>query len=92
MAERLRRLTRNQIPSGSVGSNPTDCGFLGFGFLITKLYDLLILKWCVNPIICCKLHLRHSPHRCEPNRHDSSLPSYDRRPACNNRPAVPSCN
>ena len=24
MAERLRRLTRNQIPSGSVGSNPTD--------------------------------------------------------------------
>ncbi len=27
VAERLRRLTRNQIPSGSVGSNPTDCGF-----------------------------------------------------------------
>ena len=26
MAEWLRRLTRNQIPSGSVGSNPTDCG------------------------------------------------------------------
>jgi hypothetical protein len=25
VAERLRRLTRNQIPSGSVGSNPTDC-------------------------------------------------------------------
>ena len=24
MAEWLRRLTRNQIPSGSVGSNPTD--------------------------------------------------------------------
>ena len=24
MAERLRRLTRNQIPSGSVGSSPTD--------------------------------------------------------------------
>ena len=24
VAERLRRLTRNQIPSGSVGSNPTD--------------------------------------------------------------------
>ena len=23
VAERLRRLTRNQIPSGSVGSNPT---------------------------------------------------------------------
>ena len=27
VAERLRRLTRNQIPSGSVGSNPTDCDF-----------------------------------------------------------------
>ena len=26
MAEWLRRLTRNQIPSGSVGSSPTDCG------------------------------------------------------------------
>ena len=27
VAERLRRLTRNQIPSGSVGSNPTDCDY-----------------------------------------------------------------
>ena len=37
VAERLRRLTRNQIPSWSVGSNPTDCDriFLGvFTFLI----------------------------------------------------------
>ena len=25
VAEWLRRLTRNQIPSGSVGSNPTGC-------------------------------------------------------------------
>ena len=25
LAEWLRRLTRNQIPSGSVGSSPTDC-------------------------------------------------------------------
>ena len=25
MAEWLRRLTRNQIPSGSAGSNPADC-------------------------------------------------------------------
>ena len=25
VAEWLRRLTRNQFPSGSVGSNPTDC-------------------------------------------------------------------
>ena len=30
MAEWLRRLTRNQIPSGSVGSNPTDCESLIF--------------------------------------------------------------
>jgi hypothetical protein len=28
VAERLRRLTRNQIPSGSVGSNPTNCEIL----------------------------------------------------------------
>ena len=27
MAEWLRRLTRNQFPSGSVGSNPTDCEY-----------------------------------------------------------------
>ena len=26
VAEWLRRLTRNQIPYGSVGSNPTGCG------------------------------------------------------------------
>ena len=26
VAERLRRLTRNQFPSGSAGSNPADCG------------------------------------------------------------------
>ena len=26
VAEWLRRLTRNEFPSGSVGSNPTDCG------------------------------------------------------------------
>ena len=26
VAEWLTRLTRNQIPSGSVGSNPTNCG------------------------------------------------------------------
>ena len=30
MAEWLRRLTRNQIPSGSVGSNPTDCEYPPF--------------------------------------------------------------
>ena len=32
MAEWLRRLTRNQFPSGSVGSNPTDCEVFNFYF------------------------------------------------------------
>ncbi len=41
MAERLRRLTRNQIPSGSVGSNPTDCEM--FLYLLLLLYDEHIL-------------------------------------------------
>ena len=36
VAEWLRRLTRNQIPSGSVGSNPTDCEIF------------LIAKYCFN--------------------------------------------
>ena len=36
VAEWLRRLTRNQFPSGSVGSNPTDCAsFLHFFKWIT---------------------------------------------------------
>ena len=30
VAEWLRRLTRNQFPSGSVGSNPTNCEFKHF--------------------------------------------------------------
>ena len=39
MAERLRRLTRNQIPSGSVGSNPTDCEyFLACNILLWTLF------------------------------------------------------
>ena len=33
VAEWLRRLTRNQFPSGSVGSNPTDCEVFIFIFL-----------------------------------------------------------
>ena len=35
VAEWLRRLTRNQIPSGSVGSNPTDCEYFFFFSLIS---------------------------------------------------------
>jgi hypothetical protein len=30
VAEWLRRLTRNQIPYGSAGSNPADCGYILF--------------------------------------------------------------
>ena len=33
MAEWLRRLTRNQFPSGSAGSNPADCENFSFDFL-----------------------------------------------------------
>ena len=32
MAEWLRRLTRNQFPSGSAGSNPADCEIFSFDF------------------------------------------------------------
>ena len=42
MAEWLRRLTRNQFPSGSVGSNPTDCEV--FIFIFLKIKKLLIVK------------------------------------------------
>jgi hypothetical protein len=37
VAEWLRRLTRNQIPSGSVGSSPTECGKTFF-FLFSQFY------------------------------------------------------
>ena len=44
VAEWLRRLTRNQIPSGSVGSNPTICECLLVYYthlvhLVLKLLD-----------------------------------------------------
>ena len=34
LAEWLRRLTRNQIPSGSVGSSPTDCESGNFFYIL----------------------------------------------------------
>ena len=40
VAEWLRRLTRNQIPSGSVGSNPTDCDRVN-SFFISSFFSLL---------------------------------------------------
>ena len=41
VAEWLRRLTRNQIPSGSVGSNPTDCEKLALFWFLTCLQETL---------------------------------------------------
>ena len=41
MAEWLRRLTRNQIPSGSVGSSPTDCET----FILNCTIDQLLNNW-----------------------------------------------
>ena len=53
VAEWLRRLTRNQFPSGSVGSNPIDCEIdaltLNLGFLPEE-NDLLHL--CLLQCIC----------------------------------------
>ena len=48
VAEWLRRLTRNQFPSGSVGSNPTDCENL---FFFTYLY--------ARPYIRGQVYIRH---------------------------------
>jgi hypothetical protein len=45
VAEWLRRLTRNQIPSGSVGSNPTSCEKLFFATSATlKLASMTKLE------------------------------------------------
>ena len=47
VAERLRRLTRNQIPSWSVGSNPTDCDRItSAGFTFGKF--LFVVKLQLN--------------------------------------------
>ena len=48
VAEWLRRLTRNQIPSGSAGSNPADCEnlfhkFYPINLSIVKLSNLYTL-------------------------------------------------
>ena len=42
MAEWLRRLTRNQFPSGSAGSNPADCELI---FDEIDFIDLLVKNW-----------------------------------------------
>ena len=54
VAEWLRRLTRNQIPSGSVGSNPTSCECKSFFierliFYPVSLVLLLTCNECTRP-------------------------------------------
>ena len=45
VAEWLRRLTRNQIPSGSAGSNPADCETI---FILSAFPSLLNFLCCQN--------------------------------------------
>jgi hypothetical protein len=48
VAEQLRRLTRNQIPSGSVGSNPTNCEsypVLSKSFMCYIVYTFPVLEF-----------------------------------------------
>ena len=52
VAEWLRRLTRNQIPSGSVGSNPTDCDNK-FLFLSQTVGAHHVTKFLAS--LCCRL-------------------------------------
>ena len=53
MAEWLRRLTRNQIPSGSVGSNPTDRAGNFFFVLNCQLSHLRIVFSSSHFLISC---------------------------------------
>ena len=50
VAEWLRRLTRNQFPSGSVGSNPTDCdkNFSHVFSLCVTMGSLSFLPWLMG--------------------------------------------
>ena len=52
MAEWLRRLTRNQFPSGSVGSSPTDCVNLFLFFSFFSLSPFLSVCHFVIPSSC----------------------------------------
>ncbi len=48
VAERLRRLTRNQIPSGSAGSNPADCEIFS---ILNFRYSLALCYWREHIIV-----------------------------------------
>ena len=49
MAEWLRRLTRNQIPSGSVGSSPTD---REMGIILLKV--IIFCNWMLQMFLFCQ--------------------------------------
>ena len=56
VAEWLTRLTRNQFPSGSVGSNPTDCEFFPISkycFNIDFYFDLIPHASIVGSVVEC---------------------------------------
>ena len=64
VAEWLRRLTRNQIPSGSVGSNPTDCAtyFFSLSDYFNFNYLTLTILWLADNI--CRMKLFSKVHNC----------------------------
>ena len=62
MAEWLRRLTRNQFPSGSVGSNPTDCGIFFPSQVARSAFVQVPGKCC----LLCQLSIVGSVVECSP--------------------------
>ena len=83
MAEWLRRLTRNQFPSGSVGSNPTDCENIlillspkaGIGGPMQHA-DLIQHRWFSGRMLACHAGGPGSiPGRCS-NFFSLSHPAY----------------
>ena len=68
VAEWLRRLTRNQFPSGSVGSNPTDCElffpspkipFSGHQLISVLIHCILssVIEWSPGFFKLCIIHV-----------------------------------
>ena len=59
VAEWLRRLTRNQIPSGSVGSNPTICVSLLNSYKCLKVLSEIVSFDCEPIFYLAKIYHRH---------------------------------
>ena len=62
MAEWLRRLTRNQFPSGSVGSNPTDCGI----FFPSQVARSALVRVPNKCCLLCQVSIVGSVVECSP--------------------------